>query len=310
MEKEVISVLKKRVRADRYFIHRQIPNARMADIAKTIAFLERKKLIYVASSRMNLRTGLSVPIYSLASKRSSSEIDYETISRLEIECLLAGVPSARAVEYDFLARNLRSHKRSMRILDVGSGESLVAEAIKKLGRNKDWEVCGIDVEEKLPENSKREEGRSNYPFMRMDARLMGFRDEIFDEIICIGTIEHVGVPLPNRDQKKKDNAGDLKAFSEIFRILKKGGNVVLTLPYAVRRLYREESDYRNYSSSRVSDLIRHFRVKKKEFYDYNYGKWEKITSSRVSNKSQPMGASEIPRFLHSRRCVCLLLEKE
>jgi hypothetical protein len=28
----------------------------------------------------------------------------------------------------------------MRILDVGSGESLVAEAIKKLGRNKDWEV--------------------------------------------------------------------------------------------------------------------------------------------------------------------------
>jgi SAM-dependent methyltransferase len=306
LEDKIVSVLKSRICADPYFIHREISGTKMADVIKTIASLEEKRIIYVANSRKNLRTGLSVPIYSLVSRRSFSTTDHETISRVEIECLLAGVPSERAIEYDFLARNLRSDKRSIRILDVGSGESLVGEAIKILGHNREREVFGIDVAEGFPDKSKRGSGL----FMRMDARLMGFRKEIFDEIICIGTIEHIGMSSPNYDQGKTDELGDIRAFSEIFRILKKGGNVVLTLPYSDRRLYRDEPDYRIYSSSRVSFLIRHFRVKKKEFYLYHGGKWEKSMHSHISSKFQVTSTSEIPRSLHSRTCLCLVLGKE
>jgi len=310
LEDKIVLVLESRICADLYFIHREIIGTKMADVMKAIASLKQRRIIYVANSRKNLRTGLSIPIYSLVSRRSFSTTDHETNSRVEIESLLAGVPSERVIEFDFLTRNLRSDKSIIRILDVGSGEFLVEKAIKILGHNKDWEVFGIDVGGGFPEKSKRERGRPNFLFMRMDARLMGFRDEIFDEIICIGTIEHIGMLLPNYYQGKTDELGDLRAFSEIFRILKKGGNVFLTLPYADRRLYRDKPDYRIYSSSRVSFLIRHFRVKKKEFYHYKDGKWQKSMRGHISNKFQVMSASEIPRSLHSRTCLCLVLGKE
>ncbi|MDQ6666612.1 MAG: class I SAM-dependent methyltransferase [Thermoproteota archaeon] len=306
---EIISVLKKSVFADGYLLHSQIENAKMADITKTIAYLQQKKIIRVEGHRKNSRTGLSIPIYSLASEHSSLNTTHRGIDRLNLDELLAGILSERVVEYSFLARNLLPSRSNMKILDVGSEQSALTKALSKCGSNKNWEVFGIDVARGLPQAFKEEKDESRHPFMRMDARFMGFRDEVFDKIICISTIEHIGIQSSHYIVGEYDVLGDVKALSEIFRILKKGGRVVLTIPYIDRSIRGNHKEHRIYNSYTLSKLISRFRVKRKEFYIYIAGKWKSCKLKSIVNKLQLIGNSEIPSYLHSRVCLCLLLEK-
>jgi hypothetical protein len=50
----------------------------------------------------------------------------------------------------------------------------------------------------------------------MDARMTGFQNEVFDQVICISTIEHIGIG------NNGDESGDVKSIKEILRVLKKG----------------------------------------------------------------------------------------
>jgi ubiquinone/menaquinone biosynthesis C-methylase UbiE len=145
--------------------------------------------------------------------------------------------------------------------------------------------------------------------MRMDARFIGFRDEVFDKIICISTVEHIGIQSSHYIVGEYDVLGDVKALSEIFRILKKGGRVVLTIPYIDRSIRGNHKEHRIYNSYTLSKLISRFRVKRKEFYIYIEGKWKSCKLKNIVNKLQLIGNSEIPSYLHSRVCLCLLLEK-
>lgn len=306
---EIISVLKKSVLADGYSIYKQINNAKMADITKAIAYLQQEKIIHVIGHRKNSRTGLTIPIYSLASEDLSLNTTDNGIGRLDMDGLLAGILSERAVEYRFLARNLLPSRSNMRILDVGSERSALTRALGKFGNNKKWEVFGIDIAEGIPHVSKEEKEESRLLLMRMDARFAGFRNEMFDKIICVSTVEHIGIQSDHYIVGEYDALGDVKAFSEIFRILKKGGRVVLTVPYADGSIHENHKDHRIYNSCTLSKLISRFRVKKKEFYIYVEGNWKNCKWTNLVNKLQLFGNTEIPRYLHSRVCLCLLLEK-
>lgn len=307
-ENEIISILKKSVFADRFSIHKQINNAKMADITKTIVYLQEEKIIHVTSHRKNSRTGATIPIFSLASEHFLNT-NGNSLSRLDMDGLLAGVLSERQVEYGFLARNLLPFKNNMKILDVGSGQSAMTKALCKFGDIRDWEVFGIDIAEGLPSAFKEGKEGSRLLLMRMDARFSAFRNEVFDKIICISTVEHIGVQSRYYSVGEHDARGDIKAFSEIYRILKKGGRVVLTVPFTDGSNQGDHKEHRIYSSSTLSKLIRPFRVKRKEFYIYIEGKWKNCKWKNLGNKLQVLGNTELPAYLHSRVCLCLLLEK-
>jgi SAM-dependent methyltransferase len=276
----------------------------MADITKTISYLQQKQIIHVTGHRKNQRTGLSIPIYSL---RSGYTTDND-IDRLDMDGLLAGIVSERVVEYRFLARNLLPSRINMKILDVGSERSAVTNALSKFGNSKNWEVFGIDIVQGLPQIFKDKE-MSRFVLFRMDARLMGFRDEVFDKIVCISTVEHIGIHPGHHIIGEHDPPGDVKAFSEIFRTLKKGGRVVLTVPYADKDIPGYHKTYRIYNSSMLARLITGFRVKKEEYYIYIKGKWKSCSRTDIANKLRTAD-TEIPLYLHSRVCLCLLLEKK
>jgi SAM-dependent methyltransferase len=305
---EIISILKKSVFADGYSIYKQIKNAKMADITKTISYLQQKQIIHVTGHRKNQRTGLSIPIYTLGSGNSSFDITDNDIGRLDTDGLLAGVSSERVVEYRFLARNLLPSRINMKILDVGSERSAVTNALSKFGNNKNWEVFGIDIAQGLPQVFNDKE-MSRFVLFRMDARLMGFRDEVFDKIICISTVEHIGIQSSHHIVREYDPQGDAKAFSEIFRILKKGGRVVLTVPYTERSIRGYYKEHRIYNSSTLARLIIGFRVKRKEYYIFIKGKWKSCKRTDIANKLRTAN-TEMPLYLHSRVCLCLLLEKK
>ena len=244
----------------------------MSDVTKTIAELQQKKVIHVARYQKSERTGLDVPIYSLSAVKRD---------RLDLHGLLAGVTSERLVEYDFVARNLTSPRRSAAILDVGSAGSNLAQAIREFGSR--WQVFGLDLAQGCD--------------AIMDARSTGFRNRAFDQVISISTIEHIGL-----DCGISDKNGDAKAMREIFRMLKKGGSAIITVPYGRGD---KKMEHRVYDKSSLAKLASRFSVAKKEFYRYSSGKWVKCSQADAGRAD-----SQVPLHFHSAACACLLLKKE
>ena len=296
LEDTIVSLLAKSP-ADQYSLYRQIGDTSMSKLLKAICALQQRKIIRVAKYRKSYRTGLEVPIYSLSesctannNNNNSSTID-RGFKRLDIHNLLVGITSERLVEYEFVARNLVSSKKHADILDIGSGSSLLAKAIGELGKGK-WQVFRIDIAE------------SNCD-ARMDARMTGFRKEVFSQVICISTIEHIGIGINSGDD---DEDGDLKTVKEILRILKKGGSAIISVPYGkIKKL-----NYRVYDRHALSRLVavdnEEFSVAaKKEFYCYDAGKWKRCSQSTADrNIADDVHA---PLHFHSVTCACILLRK-
>jgi hypothetical protein len=261
----IISILKKSP-ADQYSLYRQV-GASMSELTRTIAELQQKKIIHVARYRKSERTGLDVPVYSLSTGSRK---------KLDVHCLLAGVTSERLVEYDFVARNLASRLKKANVLDIGAAGSGLVEAIREFRSG--WQVLGIDLAQ----------GGDAV----MDACSAGFRDKAFDQVISISTIEHVALD---------DKSGDAKAMQEIFRMLKKGGSAIITVPCGMGG----RPEHRVYDRKSLAELASSFKVAKKEFYRYDSGKWLKCSQAAADRAD-----SQIPLHLHSAACACLLLEKQ
>jgi SAM-dependent methyltransferase len=295
LEDTIVSLLAKSP-ADQYSLYRQIGDTSMSKLLKAICALQQRKIIRVAKYRKSYRTGLEIPIYSLsesctANNNNNNSSSNSGFKRLDIHNLLVGITSERLVEYEFVARNLVSSKKQATILDIGSGSSLLAKAIGELGKGK-WQVFRIDIAE------------SNCD-ARMDARMTGFRKEVFSQVICISTIEHIGIGISSGEE---DNDGDLKTVKEILRILKKGGSAIISVPYGkIKKL-----NYRVYDRHALSRLVavdnEEFSVAaKKEFYCYDAGKWKRCSQSTADrNIADDVHA---PLHFHSMTCACILLRK-
>lgn len=238
----------------------------MSELTKAIAELQQKKVIHVVRYRKSKRTGLDVPVYSLSAVRTR---------RLDVHGLLAGVTSERLVEYDFVARNL-SRSRKANILDIGAARSGLAQAISDFRSG--WQIIGID----LAAGSDAV----------MDALSTGFRDGVFDQIISVSTIEHVAL---------EDKTSDMQMMAEIFRILKKGGTAIITIPYGKGN----KVEHRVYDRVSLAKLASRFKVVKKEFYRYDAGKWLKCSQAEA-DKADP----QVPLHFHRAAGTCLLLRKQ
>ena len=71
-----------------------------------------------------------------------------------------------------------------------------------------------------------------------DLRAIPFRDAWFDEIVCISTLEHVGLDntrIYTKDSAfRQDNASEFGiVLAELRRVLKPGGQLLLTVPYGL-----------------------------------------------------------------------------
>lgn len=105
--------------------------------------------------------------------------------------------------------------KGQQFLDVGCGLGYFSEKAVNLGAN----VYGVDIGKKLVEKSK-----SRIPmgkFIVASASKLPFNNGRFDVVLCTEVIEHV--------------ENYQKALSEMVRVLKKGGYLVITTPNKVFR---------------------------------------------------------------------------
>lgn len=100
------------------------------------------------------------------------------------------------------------------ILDCGCGEGFYTMILSELYN---CSVYAVDYDEELVETAKKRIGaRPNIVFQKGDISHFSFPDNTFDKIILTEVLEHI--------------PDDKRAIGEIYRVLKKGGVVGITVP--------------------------------------------------------------------------------
>jgi len=159
-------------------------------------------------------------------------------------------PTIKLIEWRFVLKNLPKEK--LKILDAGCTESLFIYKLAQYG-----EVFGIDIRpffEKLPNSIK---------FLQTDISKTPFSDNLFDCVILICVIEHIG--LGRYGDPVYDN-GDFMAMQELKRILNTGGTLFLTTMIGNKYVITPDGDARIYDQERLAKLINGFCVLKEEYY--------------------------------------------
>jgi SAM-dependent methyltransferase len=234
-------------------------------------------LVAARSARATLRMprGTSVKMFDAVKRRASIPYPLGRVAfwgsvLVKKFSLLRGGWSQRAVEYPWVLRQLNAFvPKGARVLDVGCSESLLSHELLARG----YEVWGIDI--------------NDYPykpaamvFVKRDARDTDLPSNFFDAVVCVSTIEHIGLPVYG--QEGVDLGGDIKAVREFRRILKPGGYLILTTPFAGKK-FRLVPGERQYDLQRLQLLTQGFEIICEDtLIPYKLGKriiWLKISAN-------------------------------
>jgi SAM-dependent methyltransferase len=138
--------------------------------------------------------------------------------------------------------------RPLRILDLGAGAGGVAIA---LGSEPRYRVTAVDV---VMNPDLVELRTSEYAVASADT--LPFKDQSFDAVLCLETIEHL--PKPRA------------AAREMMRVLKSGGLVMITTPARFRWLFKPDPHYQIRGLALLPDFLQKKMV---ENYDVEHLFW-------------------------------------
>lgn len=137
----------------------------------------------------------------------------------------------RNIEDSFVVK-YGSFAKNDKVLDIGSGESVIPSFIKC---EYDCEVYVTDIDQnelkKQDEYSKMLDISLHLEIQ--DATKLSFSNSYFDKIVAISAIEHI------------PDDGDIKAVCECSRVLKRGGKLLITVPFGQNYEENEKVWYYN-----------------------------------------------------------------
>jgi SAM-dependent methyltransferase len=134
----------------------------------------------------------------------------------------------RLIGMPHISMRLRSRKimknvptNVLHMFDAGFGSGVYSFTLADKVRS----ITAVDVEKKKIDYAKAVNYFENIRFQEMDLTELAFDDSAFDLIICSEVLEHI----------KNYSA----AFSELARVLKSGGTMLMTVPYDSKKNRRE-----------------------------------------------------------------------
>jgi ubiquinone/menaquinone biosynthesis C-methylase UbiE len=120
-----------------------------------------------------------------------------------------------------------------------------------------------------------------------DLRNLPFRDGIYDTIICISTLEHVGMDNSRYGAEptvRSDPASALHdAVAELKRVLAHGGALLVTVPYGQPEDY---GWFRQFDATAVEELVSHMSPKQHtvDVYGYSRNGWQASSLERAAEE--------------------------
>lgn len=117
-----------------------------------------------------------------------------------------------------------------------------------------------------------------------DLRNLDFKAETFDSIVCVSTIEHIGMDNTmyiGKDESSRGNPYDFRiAIDELKRVLKKGGRLFCTFPFGK---YENHGWFQQFDSKLTNSLIEQFHPVQKYETIFKYLPEGWIISDRESS---------------------------
>jgi SAM-dependent methyltransferase len=180
----------------------------------------------------------------------------------------------RVVVYPWLLSRLPL--TPVRLLDAGS--TLNHAFLLDHSHVRDRELTLLTL---APERQCHWQRRISYVFA--DLRDLPFRNDFFDEVVSVSTIEHVGKEngLYTADHRfmESDNQAFCQAVRELRRVCRPGGKVYITVPFG---RYTDFGWYQQFDGKLLDRLVEAFapiRVKE-TYFKYANGGWQ--VSSRAA----------------------------
>lgn len=269
--------------------------------------LNFKKYRYLKSERIPWTTGYN-------------EYKYDTIGEFinsrELACFSdKKLPSEygyrldeRAVEYPWFFARIKDTEKI--ILDAGSvlNHRQILSAEKLKGRN-------LYISTLFYEG--RPESVPSPSYIYEDLRDMCFRDDFFDAICSLSTLEHIGLDntkiyTPDQSKKENEKHSFLAAVREFRRVLKPEGTLYLSMPFGA---YRNHGWFQVFDAEMVNMVVEAFAPESSDitYFRYEKDQWNFSDEVQCRNDSCLDMRSGDP-FEHdylafSRSVVCLELKK-
>lgn len=202
---------------------------------------------------------------------------------------------SRTVEYPFTASKLGDAKR---ILDVGSVKGNIVWTRWLESLPIDVHVTDYDVDD---------EGIfKNSTFHKADVRDLPLEDNFFDKVLAVSVIEHIGMERPqvvDSDLPPAESFGDVAAFKELLRVLKPGGEIVMTVPFG-KVAGTIEQQARIYTEETIQRFHEHADPVVQDYYEYHRNGYNQLfiefpepipdLKSRVQNRVKQVLQPEAP----------------
>jgi len=181
--------------------------------------------------------------------------------------------SSRIVEYPWVYMNIDEVNVCKRLLDVGSVGSDLPIKIASQG----CEVWCIDV--------RQYEGNGLVQNLRClvgDVRKTSFKNDFFDCVIAVSTLEHIGL---GRYGEWLEPDGDITAISEISRILSMNGTFLITLPFGKGEVF---PSHRVYDKNRLQKILNGFKIEREDYFVRNKkGFWSPCEKECLAETRSP-----------------------
>lgn len=194
------------------------------------------------------------------------------------------------IKFIYWARNIRSRQLfnilplycKGKVLDVGGGDFYFQ--IKNQIKIDQWITLEPSRSLKPKQKSKK------FDFVVGDGCDMKFSDSSFDTVLCIQVLEHVFEPI--------------KMFSEIHRVLKSGGYLILLVPQT-GVLHMSPHHFQNFTRYWIIRAAKNYNLKLIEMSPMG-GFWSSIASRLLYFYFQSLGVKTFTNKKHSRNLLFYL----
>lgn len=178
----------------------------------------------------------------------------------------------RIIEYTWIFSNLPKHE--LKLLDAGSTFNFNYIVNHPTIENKELTIFTY-----APEDNCFYHKRISYVFG--DLREMSLKDNYFDFVVSQSTIEHIdmdnsmyGYDLNHNTNKHEKSYEYLKAISEMLRVLKRNGTLLLTFPFGKFEHHGFFQQFDKEMLSRIGALLQPNGSIETTFFEYKPEGWQ------------------------------------